>query len=175
MATVSAAKKTALSCPTSVRGFSLVEVIVAMVIFGIIARIAIPHFDARKMKVLAAQQLIAANLRLVRAKAITKSLHYRLAFTAAKQIQVQPMVLQTNGTWAVDSANVKTLALPSNTQFAAGSQCTSPCTPVINTFIEFNSRGVATNIATMQQITLIDDFGKAKAVQAWPSGQVNEL
>ena len=157
------------------RGYSLIEVIVAMAIFGILARTAVPHFDARRMKINAAQQLIAANLRTARAKAITKSTHYRIDFTSASQILVEPMVQQVDGTWSVDTPKVQTVPLPSYTHFASGSQCTSPCTPVIGTAIEFNSRGMATNLAAVQQVTLVDDFGISKAIQAWPSGQINEL
>ena len=159
----------------SMRGYSMIELMVAITIFGIVARTAIPHFDARKMKINAAQQLVTANLRMARAKAITKSLHYRINFSTANQIQVQPMVQQVDGTWSVDTPNVQTVPLPSYTHFATGSQCVSPCTPIVGTNIEFNSRGIATNLAALAQVTLIDDFGVLKALQAWPSGQVNEL
>jgi hypothetical protein len=128
------------------------------------------------VRVAAAQQLVAANLRLARAKAITKSTHYRVDFTTASQMTVTPMVQDLlERTWSPDTANSEPIALPKNTQFAAGSQCTTPCTPVIGTSIEFNSRGVAVNLAAKAQITLVDDFGKSKALEAWPSGQVNEL
>jgi len=160
----------------SIGGYSLVEIVVAIAIFGIIARTAIPHLDARRMRVLAAQQAVAANLRLARAKAITKSMHYRVDFTSANQMTIAPMVQNAlDGTWSPDTANAEAVLLPGNTQFASGSQCTAPCTPVIGTNIEFNSRGVALNLAAKEQITLIDDFGKSKALEAWPSGQINEL
>jgi len=163
-------------CLGSFRGYSLVEVVVAIAVFGIVARTAIPHFDARRMRVIAAQQLVAANLRLARARAITKSVHYRVDFTTASQMAMTPMVQNAlDGTWAPDTSNSQAVALPGNTQFAAGSQCIAPCTPVIGTSIEFNSRGVAVNLAAKAQITLLDDFGKSKALEAWPSGQIDEL
>ena len=159
----------------STGGYSLVEVIAAIAIFGIVAKTAIPSLDARRMRILTAQQMLAADLRLARANAITKSVHYRINFFAAGQIKLEPMTQQADGTWLVDSGNSKTLALPKNTQIATGSQCVSPCTPVVGTNIEFNSRGIPVNLSALAQITLIDDFGKSKALQAWPSGQVNEL
>ena len=158
------------------RGYSLVELIVAIAIVGIVARTAIPHFDAGRMRILAAQQLVAANLRIARSNAITKSLHYRVDFPTANQMKLIPMVENAlDGTWAADTSNSQAVALPKNTQFAAGSQCTKPCTPIIGTSVEFNSRGVAINLTAKVQITLIDDFGKSKALEAWPSGQIDEL
>jgi prepilin-type N-terminal cleavage/methylation domain-containing protein len=159
----------------SIRGYSLVEVIVAMGILAVLARIAIPHLDARRMRINAAQQLVASNLRLARAKAITKSVHYRVDFTNANQLQVAPMVQDGAGIWSIDDTKKQTVALPTNTHFASGSQCRSPCQPIIGTNIEFNSRGITINLAALEQITLIDDFGVFKALQAWPSGQINEL
>jgi len=160
----------------SIRGYSLVEVIVAMGIFAIVARIAIPHLDARRMRINAAQQLVASNLRMARAKAITKSVHYRVDFTNANQMQISPMVQDiVSGIWSMDATQQQTLALPTNTHFASGSQCVSPCQAIIGTNVEFNSRGIITNLAALEQITLVDDFGVSKALQAWPSGQINEL
>jgi prepilin-type N-terminal cleavage/methylation domain-containing protein len=175
MGTAAVPIQKALQNRASIRGYSLVEVIVAMGIFAVLARIAIPHFDARRMRINAAQQLVAANLRLARAKAITKSVHYRVDFTNADQIQVAEMVQDINGIWNIDNTKKQTVALPANTHFASGGQCTSPCQPIIGTNIEFNSRGITSNLAGLEQITLIDDFGVYKALQAWPSGQINEL
>jgi prepilin-type N-terminal cleavage/methylation domain-containing protein len=160
---------------TSRSGYSLVEVIVAMALFGVLARIAVPHFDARRMQINAAQRLVIANLRLARAKAITKSVHFRIDFANASQVRIAQMVQDGAGVWSVDDTKTKTIALPASTRFASGTQCTSPCQAIIGTNIEFNSRGISTNLAAVEQITLIDDFGKAKALQAWPSGQINEL
>ena len=175
MGTAAVPLQNAFSRRASIRGYSLVEVIVAMGIFAIVARIAIPHFDARRMRITAAQQLVASNLRLARAKAITKSVHYRVDFTNANQLQVAPMVQDGTGVWSIDSTKTQTVALPANTHFATGSQCVSPCQAIVGTNIEFNSRGISTNLTALEQITLIDDFGVYRALQAWPSGQINEL
>jgi Tfp pilus assembly protein FimT len=153
----------------------MIEVIVAMSILAVVARIAIPHLDPRRMRINAAQQLVASNLRLARAKAITKSVHYRIDFIDANRLQVAPMVQDGTGSWSIDDAQKQIVALPTKTHFASGTQCVSPCQPIIGTNIEFNSRGITTNLAALAQITLVDDFGVSKALQAWPSGQINEL
>ena len=157
------------------QGYSLVEVVVAVAIFGILARIAIPHFDARRMRIINAQRLVMANLRTARAGAITKSVHFRVDFLSSSQFRVSQMKQDVNGNWLIDDTKMQTLTLPQNTQFASGSQCVSPCQAIIGTNIEFNSRGLAVNLAAAEQITLIDDFSISKAMQTWPSGQVNEL
>lgn len=160
---------------TSARGYSLVEVIVAMALFGVLARIAVPHFDTRKMQINASQRMVIASLRMARAKAITKSVHFRIDFLSATQVRVAQMVQDNAGVWNIDSTKTTTTTLPASTRFASGTQCISPCQAIIGTNIEFNSRGISTNLAAVEQITLIDDFGKSKALQAWPSGQINEL
>ena len=102
MGTAAVPIQKALQHHASIRGYSLVEVIVAMGIFAVVARIAIPHFDARRMRINTAQQLVASSLRLARAKAITKSVHYRVDFTNANQLQVAPMIQDVNGNWSID-------------------------------------------------------------------------
>ena len=165
----------------STQGYSLVEVVVAMVLFGLLARIAVPHLDKRRMQITAAQRLVIASLRLARAKAITKSVHYRVDFISANQLQVAQMASDGAGGWAIDNTKKNAISLPPNTHFASGTQCSSS-SAIINTNIEFNSRGIPTNLAGASltlaaavQIALIDDFGTCKALQAWPSGQINEL
>lgn len=145
-------------------GHTLIEVLVTLGLVGIAAAVALPRFDARRLRIDAAQRLVIANLRLARASAITTSVHFAVEFAAAAQIQVERMSKDSAGRWQVDPASVQTIPLPASTHFAAG---------VLGNRIEFNSRGMAVNLTAPQQVAIVDDFGVSKSLQAWPSGQVD--
>jgi prepilin-type N-terminal cleavage/methylation domain-containing protein len=151
-----------------IRGFTLIDVVTTLSVIAILAGIALPRFDNRRVDIMAAQRLVIAKLRLARTNAITKSVHFRVSFPTASQIQVASM--QENppgsGTWQVDSSNVQTIPLPNVTQIQSSE---------VGTSIEFNSRGIAVNLTAPQQIDARDTFGVTKSLQVWPSGQVNEL
>ncbi len=147
------------------QGYSLFELVTALSIFGIIATIAVPHFDSRRMQIITAQRLLISKLRAGRAAALTKGVHYRLEFTTANQVSLQPMKL-VNNAWVIDAQNAQSIPLPSTTQLP---------TNLVGSNIEFNTRGIAVNLTQPQKISVTDTFGVTKSLQAWPSGQVNEL
>jgi len=154
--------------PLSVRptgGYTLIEVIVALGILAVVTAIAMPHFDSRRLQITSAQRQVMAQLRWARSAAMTRGMHYAVEFPTATQIRVERMQL-VGGVWQVDPAATQTVPLPPVTQIAPTS---------IGTTVEFNTRGMAVNLTQPQQITLSDTFGNSRAVQAWPSGQVNEL
>lgn len=126
---------------------------------------AIPRFDARRMRVNSAQRLVIANLRLARTNAITKSVHFTLDFPTSVQVRVQRM-MEVRGAWEVDSSDVQTISMPGGTAVPDA---------LVGTSIEYNTRGMAINLAAPLQIDITDTFGVTKSLQAWPSGQVNEL
>jgi len=141
------------------------DVLTALCIFGIVVTIALPHLNARRMQINTAQRLVIAKLRVARANAVTKGVHYRVELTTATQLSVQAMKL-VSGVWVVDTQNVQAVPLPVPTQLASA---------VVGTNVEFNTRGFAVNLTQPQQISVTDTFGVTKSLQAWPSGQVNEL
>jgi prepilin-type N-terminal cleavage/methylation domain-containing protein len=150
------------------RGYTMIEVVMTMAIVGIIAAIARPHFDARRLQIVTAQRMVIANLRLARTNAITKNVHFQVTFPASQQLRVSRMIETPagSGTWLVDSTNVQTIPLPPVTQVASG---------VVGASFEFNSRGFPLNLNAVRQIDLQDTYGATKSLQLWPSGQVNDL
>jgi prepilin-type N-terminal cleavage/methylation domain-containing protein len=157
-------------------GFSLIEMVVTVAVLSIVIGITLPNFDSRRVAVLAAQRLVIAQLRIARTNAITKGVHYMMEIptSSTTQFKIEGMVL--NGTiWQVDSTKVQTMTLPTNTQFAAAA---------LNTRVEFNTRGMAVTTTTAdgpahppatKQVDITDIFNVTKSLQAWPSGQINEL
>jgi len=149
----------------SAGGFSLVELLVTISIFGILVKVAVPHLDRGRMQITTAQRLVIAQLRLARANAISKSVHFRVEFPARTQIKVERMLL-VGGAWQIDVNNIQTVTLPTPVQLAS---------TIVGSNVEFNTRGLAGNLVQPLQINMTDSFGVTKSLQAWPSGQVNEL
>lgn len=149
-------------------GHTLIEMVVVLSILAIMAAYAVPEYRASRVHINNTQRLLLANLRLARTNAISKSVHYQVAFPSATQMQVSRMVENPpgSGTWQVDTTNVQTIPLPTSTQVKS---------TVVGTVYEFNARGITVNLSMPQQIDLQDSFGLTKSIQVWPSGQVNEL
>ena len=147
------------------RGFSILEVLVSLCIFGVLASTAISNTKATRIQVATAQLQLVAQMRLARVKAITTVSHYSVSFTSTTQFNIYPMTY--NGTtWQLATTPSNTVTLPTMVTF--------PST-VVGTRIEFNSRGMIANSSTLTQVTLNDVFGQTRTVQAWPSGQVYAL
>jgi Tfp pilus assembly major pilin PilA len=144
-----------------------VEVMAAIGITAILSAVAIPMWQASSMNILTARRMVSANLRLARANAITKSLHYQVSFPDAGHVALAAMMQSPagSGNWVVNTAKVQTSALPAKTQVPAGS---------LSTVVQFNTRGMVTNASTLVTISLTDTFGNTKSLQVWPSGQINE-
>ncbi len=134
---------------------------------AVLSAIAMPGWKANRMNILTARRMVVANLRLARANAITKSIHYQVSFPDTSHVSLSAMQLDPlhPGTWVVDTTKVQTSALPSRTNVAASS---------LSTVVEFNTRGMVVNVSSMKQISLSDSFGSTKSLQVWPSGQMNE-
>jgi Tfp pilus assembly protein FimT len=141
--------------------------VVTLSIVAILGAIAVPSWKASQMNILTARRMVLANLRLARANAITKSLHYQVSFPDAGHVTLSGMLQSPagSGTWVVDTTKVQTSALPANTQVSAAA---------LSTTVQFNTRGMVANATTMTAISLTDSFSNTKSLQVWPSGQINE-
>jgi hypothetical protein len=139
----------------------------AIGITAILSAVAIPMWQASSMNILTARRMVSANLRLARANAITKSLHYQVSFPDAGHVALAAMMQSPagSGNWVVNTAKVQTSALPAKTDVPAGS---------LSTVVQFNTRGMVVNASTVVAISLTDTCGNTKSLQVWPSGQINE-
>jgi Tfp pilus assembly protein FimT len=153
--------------PCGTHGYSLIQLVVTLSIVAILGAIAVPSWKASQMNILTARRMVLANLRLARANAITKSLHYQVSFPDAGHVTLSGMLQSPagSGTWVVDTTKVQTSALPANTQVSAAA---------LSTTVQFNTRGMVANATTMTAISLTDSFSNTKSLQVWPSGQINE-
>jgi len=147
------------------RGYSLLEMMIAIGILAILVRTAISDINSPRLQIASSQVQVVGQLRLARMKAITTVSHYSVSFTSASQLNVYPMTY--NGTtWQLGTTPINTITLPAAVTFASAT---------VGTRIEFNSRGMIANSSAVVQLNLNDTFNQTRSVQAWPSGQVNAV
>lgn len=144
-------------------GYTLIEVLVTMSVFGILVGTALPHYHADRLHLGAAHQQLVAVLRDARGLAVSHNLHYAVEVAAADQIVVQRL-RQVGTAWESDGAPLRTLRLLAPTSVASD---------LVGVRVEFNGRGVAVNLATPQRIDLQDSFGASKSLRVWPSGEID--
>ena len=153
---------------TTAHGYTLIEVMSTAMIAGLMLASAMPHFDSRRLGILNAQRILIANLRTARSNAISKSMHYQVTFSTQSQLQVAAMdeTPAGSGVWQADTTKAQSIKLPTGTSVDSS---------LVGTSVEFNSRGIAVNVAATLQVNAHDTYGQMKSLQVWPSGQINEL
>jgi hypothetical protein len=136
-----------------------------MVVLG---GMALLMLNTSALGVFLARRTVLVTLRLARANAITKSIHYQVSFPDAGHITLSGMRKDPagSGAWVVDPAKVQTIALPALSQVSAAS---------LSSRMEFNSHGLVANATAMTQISLTNSSGTTKSLRVWPSGQINEM
>ncbi len=144
-------------------GYSLLELLTTMAIFGVLAAAGIPHLDTRRQDLNNAVTTIIADIRYARARAITSGTHYVMERKETNLYEVQRYE-EVGGVWSYDST-AKTVQLPSYITVTL-----SPTT------LEFNTRGMmVTSFPSGSYLTLtVKDtkFNAEHKVTVWPSGQV---
>lgn len=145
------------------RGYSLIELLVAVGIFGVLAALGLPHLDTRRQDIQTATKQVIADYRWARTRAITSGVHFAIEWTSTNSYEVQRMKEVPSG-WAVDTV-VKEVTLPSH----------------INTVREwpaqqeFNTRGMMiTSTTPLRQELRDSDYGGWHEISVWPSGQIYE-
>jgi prepilin-type N-terminal cleavage/methylation domain-containing protein len=144
-------------------GYSLIELLTAVAIFGVLAAAGLPHIDTTRQDIQSATKQVIADYRFARTRAITSGAHYNLNWTGTNTYQINRMKL-VGTTWTADSTTVvKQVTLPTAiSMYAAQSN------------VEFNTRGIMVS-PTYNMFEMLWDgkFSTYRMISVWPSGQVN--
>jgi prepilin-type N-terminal cleavage/methylation domain-containing protein len=153
------------------KGFTIIELIVVMGFIGVMGAIAIPNINSRQLNLTSAVEELGANVRLARANATGRGVHYRVTFSAnSYSVQRLRSVLDAYGNkiWVPDGSP-QTEQLPNTVTVISGAGAT----------VEFNSRGLLEDEldgtpADIVNLTLRDSSYSSRTIEIWPSGQIQE-
>jgi prepilin-type N-terminal cleavage/methylation domain-containing protein len=150
---------------TTSRGYSLVEILVAIGIFGILAATALPHIDTRRQNINYATKALVANIRLARAKAMATGIHYCMHRNSSTKYYVRR--------WS-DNKNIVDATLPTKVTWDITDY------PDLQ-HVMFNSRGMLIDNSAQKMVLtspvnvyVADTYGLSHKIVVWPSGQVYE-
>lgn len=145
------------------RGYSLVELLVAVGIFGVLAAMGLPHLDTRRNDIQSATKQVIADYRWARTRAITSGTHFAVEWVSTNSYKIMRMK-EVPGGWAMDEA-VKHVTLPSHINY----------TWYWPSVQEFNTRGMMiTTTYPLWQLFWDSDYYGWHMVSVWPSGQIYE-
>ncbi len=147
----------------SERGLTVIELLVALAIFGVLAGIALPQFRPGAFNLQTAQNQLLADMRRTRDDALTRGDHYRLDILSTTSYAEYHLTV-AGGVWSVAGGALFTRNLPNG--------ITLPAAAVGRRF-EFNTRGLMLNPGAATTLTLTDSPNShTRSVTVWPSGQV---
>ncbi len=145
-------------------GFSLIELLVAVSIFSVLAASALPHIDTRREDIQTVTRQVIADYRWARTRAITSGDHFAVEWLDPQRYQVQRLKQNTSGAWALDTV-VKDVTLPEHISVTWWWPAKH----------EFNTRGMMiTTTYPLWQLLWDEKFSGWHIVSLWPSGQVYE-
>lgn len=150
------------------RGYSLVELMTVMAIFGVLAASGLPHIDTRRQDINTVMNQVIADLRFARSRAITTGTHFAFELsedgrTYDIQRLVEEAAVDGSREWNLDSV-VNTVTLPAHVQLTLPSDVET---------IEFNTRGMMVSSVNFFEIAVADNLhGAAHTMSVWPSGQI---
>lgn len=146
------------------RGFSLIELLVAVSIFAVLAAMGLPHFDARRQDIQTITRQVVADYRWARTRAITSGDHFAIEWLNPQRYQVQRLKQSPAGSWTVNTV-VKEVMLPDHI-------ATMWWWPSKH---EFNTRGMMISATyPLWQLLWDEQFNGYHLLTLYPSGQVYE-
>jgi prepilin-type N-terminal cleavage/methylation domain-containing protein len=148
------------------RGLTLIEVLVAVALFGVVAGVALPNSRSDAFALWTANQMLLGDLRFTRAEALTKGDHFVFEVTGDTTYAVRRMTLN-GAVWEPQDPPIRSRTLPSGVIFTAGWSGT------VGASFEFNTRGLLVLPGTAQSLRIYDDHTQlTRQITVWPSGQV---
>lgn len=156
-------------------GYSLVEVLVAVGILGILVATALPHMDTRRETTNTTVQSVIAHLRLARSKAISTGCHYCFHKNASNKYYVRRWKEVTSAPYWASDRNILTYTLPAHVSWSLQNYVGPHGEHVM-----FNTRGMSIDSYTNQvspqsvRIAVWDSLGASHTVVVTPAGQIYE-
>src|SRR3990172_2201443 len=148
----------------SPRGYSLVELLTGIAIFGVLLAAGLPHVNTQRQEINSAVTAVIADIRFARSKAIRTGAHYAVKLLDEHTYQVQRFREVDTNNWQFDSI-VKTGELPDHINL-----------DMDPTLLEFNTRGMmVSDIGNDPWVNVAvsdDAYGASHVISVWPSGRV---
>jgi prepilin-type N-terminal cleavage/methylation domain-containing protein len=145
------------------RGLTVIELLVALAIFGVLAGIALPQFRRGAFNLQAAQVQLLSDMRKTRDDALTRGDHYRLDILSTTSYAEYHLTVAA-GIWSVSGGPLFSRTLASGITLPTGA---------VGRSFEFNTRGLMLNPGAATTLTLTDSPNShTRSVTVWPSGQV---
>jgi prepilin-type N-terminal cleavage/methylation domain-containing protein len=147
---------------TSHMGYTLIELLAVVAIFGILTAMGLPHIDTRREDINSAVNQLIADARFARSRSIATGTHFAFVWKDYQHYEVDRLKEDvTTGTWSLDSVS-KQVELPEYlfVWWVPGD-------------LEFNTRGMLYGESDTVWVGMWDSkFGGFREVSIWPSGQV---
>lgn len=160
-----------MKIPLGNEGSSLPELIATVGVIGILLAVSVLGLSRRFLDLEATHQELTNVIREMRLRSTIKGAHYRLTPMTTSYGVSRLRDDDADGLWEIDPD-----AAPQHVELPPGITIGVTKLSGGNTSLEFDTRGVAVDPlgqeAEVVQLTLTDAKSETRAVEVWPSGQV---
>jgi prepilin-type N-terminal cleavage/methylation domain-containing protein len=147
-------------------GYTIIELLVAVAIFVVLASAGLPHIDTRRQDIGNMTKQVISDYRWTRVRAITGGVHFAFAWTGTGSYEIRRLK-QVGTNWTLDSV-IKSVTLPATITRSGSAE---------SDVVEFNTRGMVVSTENIVWQRLRDSMGGTtswREVRIWPSGQTGE-